>query len=306
MYAQAIGPLEREAEMPKIFISYRREDSQDATGRLYDKLSDHFGESNVFYDVDSIPLGVNYRTYLEQEVSKCDLLLAVIGRDWLSMVDEKSGQRRLDQKRDFVRIEIESAFKHGIPVIPILVRSAPMPDADALPQSIAELAEQQGTALSGAKGYNEQVATLCKDLEYAHTLRPSQKSGETEARMTSGQGLTHHQTGMRYVKGDGVPQSYDKAAHYFGLGAEEGEPKAQYNLGFCYAEGKGVEQSHQEAVHWYRLAAKQGMTNAQVNLGFCYEKGKGVQRSHDQAVYWYQLAAKKGDEDALSALERLT
>ena len=56
--------------MPKIFISYRREDSQDFTGRLHDKLVDHFGETNVFFDVDSIPTGVDFRKHLDREVSR--------------------------------------------------------------------------------------------------------------------------------------------------------------------------------------------------------------------------------------------
>ena len=98
---------------PKIFISYRREDSEDAAGRLKEKLSDHFGADRVFFDVDSIPVGVDFRRYIHDAVSQCNVLLAVIGRDWLG-TDNAEGQRRLDDPTDFVRIEVESAFEQAV------------------------------------------------------------------------------------------------------------------------------------------------------------------------------------------------
>jgi hypothetical protein len=63
--------------MRKILISYRRDDSEDVTGRIYDRAS-------VFMDVDSIPLGVDFRTYLDAQVAKCHVFLAVIGRPYIS------------------------------------------------------------------------------------------------------------------------------------------------------------------------------------------------------------------------------
>ena len=90
----------------RIFISYRREDSPDVTGRIYDRLVEHFGEKTIFKDVDSIPLGVNFKKYIDEEVGKCQVFLAVIGRDWLSVSDEE-GKRRLTNRNDYVRLEIE-------------------------------------------------------------------------------------------------------------------------------------------------------------------------------------------------------
>lgn len=80
--------------MSKILISYRREDSADVTGRIYDRLIQVFPQS-VFRDVDSIPLGVDFRTYLDEQVAKCDVFLAVIGRDWLR---EKAAKESPDLK----------------------------------------------------------------------------------------------------------------------------------------------------------------------------------------------------------------
>ena len=89
-----------------IFISYRRVDTPHVAGRLFDRLEARFGTGNVFMDVDSIPLGVDFRAHLDEAVGRCDVLLAVIGDSWL---ESRDGERRLDDASDFVRIEIESA-----------------------------------------------------------------------------------------------------------------------------------------------------------------------------------------------------
>ncbi len=96
--------------MTRIFLSYRRADSADITGRIDDRLLIAFGRKSVFKDVDSIPLGSDFRKHLASAVSKCDVLLVVIGKDWLSAPDE-SGSRRLDNDADYVRIEIETALQ---------------------------------------------------------------------------------------------------------------------------------------------------------------------------------------------------
>ena len=89
--------------MSKVFISYRRADSAAEAGRLYDRLVPKYGAENVFKDVDSIPLGVDFRKTLGESVGRCQVLLAVIGRHWLSIANP-SGGRRLDDSRDFVRL----------------------------------------------------------------------------------------------------------------------------------------------------------------------------------------------------------
>jgi TonB family protein len=122
-----------------IFVSYRRSDSQGEAGRLFDDLVQHFGEQTVFMDVSAIEAGRDFRKAIEEGVTKCGVLLVVIGPEWLDAKDER-GARRLDDPADFVRIETASALKRDISVIPVLVRGAKMPLAEQLPDDLKDLA----------------------------------------------------------------------------------------------------------------------------------------------------------------------
>jgi uncharacterized membrane protein YeaQ/YmgE (transglycosylase-associated protein family) len=150
--------------MSNIFISYRRQDNPDITGRLYDRLVNHFGPERVFRDVDSVPLGVDYRKYLDEEVGKCRILIAVLGNRWLDAKDTE-GMRRIDSRGDFVRIEIESALKRGIPVIPILVSGAAMPTEDDLPPTLRDLAYRNALPVRTDPDFHKDVDRLIAGLE---------------------------------------------------------------------------------------------------------------------------------------------
>jgi hypothetical protein len=172
---------------PKLFISYRRDDSAGYSGRVHDRLRREFGGNLLFMDVDSIPLGVNFSKVLVEEVAKCDTLIAVIGPDWLDARDEK-GHRRLDKPDDFVRIEIGTALKRGIPVIPILLEGTRVPKADQLPDDLKELALRTGLnvrhdsfsedmerLIRGLKGGQSQASTEADDIEGADSAIPLRK-----------------------------------------------------------------------------------------------------------------------------------
>jgi ABC-type amino acid transport substrate-binding protein len=131
----------------RIFINYRRDDTDFPAGWLYERLASRFGESQVFKDVDSIQLGDDFVEVINEAVGSCDVLLAVIGDQWLSVVDQ-AGRRRLDSPDDFVRLEIEAALARDVRVIPILVEGARMPRADELPPSLARLARRQALELN--------------------------------------------------------------------------------------------------------------------------------------------------------------
>ena len=131
----------------RIFISYRREDTDFPAGWLYERLADHFDGGQVFKDVDSIQLGDDFVEVITTAVGSCDVLLAVIGDRWLTITDE-DGKRRLDNSDDFVRLEIEAALAREIRVIPILVDGARIPRAEELPASLARLARRQALELS--------------------------------------------------------------------------------------------------------------------------------------------------------------
>jgi hypothetical protein len=108
-----------------IFINYRRGDDPGNTGRLFDRLQEAFRPEQLFMDVDSIAPGLDFVRVLEEQVAKCDVLLAVGGKGW-SESRYASGAQRLNNPDDFVRIEIESALKQDKRVIPVLVGEARM------------------------------------------------------------------------------------------------------------------------------------------------------------------------------------
>lgn len=150
--------------MPKIFLSYRRDDSADVTGRIHDWLTAKLGSEMVFRDVDDIPIGVDFKDYLENAVSQCGLMLVVIGPQWLTITDA-SGQRRLDDARDFVRIEVESALNRNIPVIPLLVSNATMPEEAALPSTMFKLAYRNGMSIRRDPDFRSDMDRLIRALE---------------------------------------------------------------------------------------------------------------------------------------------
>jgi formylglycine-generating enzyme required for sulfatase activity len=152
------------ASMSRFFISYRRDDTADASARLYERLVLQFGRAYVFKDVDDIPLGMDFRRVLQAEVAKCDAMLVVIGRQWISMTDA-AGRRRLENPNDFVRIEIEAALARGIPVVPVLVQNASMPAQSDLPASLAELAFRHGLVVRGDPHFHRDVDLLITRLD---------------------------------------------------------------------------------------------------------------------------------------------
>ena len=149
--------------MPKIFLSYRREDSQGLTGRIFDRLAPHFGINSVFMDVDTIPPGVDFRQHLSKAVAECDVFLAVIGDRWLSA--SQDGRRRLDDVRDFVRIEVEAALLRGIPVVPLLVGRTHMPREDELPDSLKLLAFRNAAMVDPGRDFHLHIDRLIVSLD---------------------------------------------------------------------------------------------------------------------------------------------
>jgi formylglycine-generating enzyme required for sulfatase activity len=147
----------------KVFISYRRDDAGHAAGRVHDRLEREFGADLLFIDVDAIPLGVNFTKVLRDEVAKCDVLLALIGPNWLNIRDEE-GNRRLDNRADFLRIEIATALQRDIPVIPILLDGARMPKANQLPKDLKELSKRNGLDIRHAS-FRSDMDNLIRGLK---------------------------------------------------------------------------------------------------------------------------------------------
>jgi TIR domain len=149
--------------MTKVFLCYRREDSGGYAGRIQDQLVQALGSDVLFMDVDAIPLGANFVRVLHDEVAKCEVLLAVIGRNWLDARDEH-GNRRLEDPNDFVRVEIGAALQRNIPVVPILVDGARIPDVTQLPKELEELSLRNGIDVRLASFHND-VSRLIQGLK---------------------------------------------------------------------------------------------------------------------------------------------
>ncbi len=149
--------------MSGIFISYRRSDSPDATGRIYDRLVGAFGKAQVFKDVDSIPLGRDFRGHLNDIVGNCGVMLAIMGPHW-TQARNSAGQRRLEDPDDFVRIELETALARDIPVVPVLVGHAQLPVASELPGSLASLVFRQSIEVRPDPDFHNDATRLVTAL----------------------------------------------------------------------------------------------------------------------------------------------
>ena len=123
----------------KIFISYRRDDSRYQAQRIYEAFLRKLPRETIFMDVDAIPLGANFVKVLESWVEQCDVLLVLMGASWANSTDSRTGKRRLDDQKDFVRVEIRGALTRDIPVVPVLLDGAELPDEEGLPDDIKGL-----------------------------------------------------------------------------------------------------------------------------------------------------------------------
>jgi hypothetical protein len=150
----------------QVFISYRRSDSIDIAGRIFDHLAGELGSENVFFDIDRIPFGVDFRQHIERVVSSCDVVLVVIGQGWADASDDH-GRRRLDEPDDLVRLEVEAALQRDIPVVPVLVDGAAVPAPDKLPVSLAELTYRNATQVRHDPDFHADVDRLVRGLAAA-------------------------------------------------------------------------------------------------------------------------------------------
>lgn len=146
----------------EIFLSYRRRDSSQTADDIRECLSKSFGKSAVFLDVQSIPLGVDFRKHIEDEVSRAAIFLAIIGPHWAG---GDATRRRIDDASDFVRIEVAAALDRGIPVIPVLVDGASMPRDKELPEPLADLAFRQAIEVRPEPHFLDDVGRLITGIQ---------------------------------------------------------------------------------------------------------------------------------------------
>jgi ABC-type molybdenum transport system ATPase subunit/photorepair protein PhrA len=143
----------------QIFISYRREDTQYPAKIIYDRLKVEFPQNQIFKDIDSLIPGDNFDEKIKNSVGSCEVLLAIIGKRWLGASDHK-GKLRLKSEKDFVRLEIATALKRGIRVIPVMVEGALVPEADQLPDDLKQLASVHTQTIDVGRHFETDVADL--------------------------------------------------------------------------------------------------------------------------------------------------
>jgi hypothetical protein len=149
--------------MSGIYLSYRRRESAAYAGRLYDHLSHHFGAGSVFMDIGGIGRGQDFGRAIESALSACEIVLVLIGKTWASCTGPDGG-RRLDDARDWVRLEVAAALRRDILVVPVLIEGAALPEAASLPEELRPLCQRNTSELSDLRWLYD-VGELVKDLE---------------------------------------------------------------------------------------------------------------------------------------------
>jgi hypothetical protein len=171
---------------PNIFIGYRRDDSELFSGRLHGELATSFGDDKVFIDVTSMRAGEDFPVQLRRKLDECNVFLAPIGPKWLTLRGRgrRFWRRRIDDPRDWLRIEIETGLKRDIIVIPVLFHGARMPQAHELPSDIAQLASRQNVEIR-PRYFKEDVRVLKDRIELSLLEREREPLKRTAATTTA-------------------------------------------------------------------------------------------------------------------------
>jgi hypothetical protein len=173
--------------MPAILISYRRADSSAIAGRIFDRLAAHYGEGSVFMDVDHIPYGIDFRTHIQETLQRTDVLIAVIGRNWLGKSTD--GAARMHEKTDPVRVEIETALERKTPIIPVLVDGARMPQSADLPEEFGNFAFLNAAEVASGRDFHGHVERLIGAIDRAAGIAgspPASRSTTGRTQSTTG------------------------------------------------------------------------------------------------------------------------
>lgn len=151
----------------KLFISYRRADTEPVAGRIFDFLCDRYGAGRVFFDTEAIPGAVDFRKRIHSAISESSSVLAVIGPNWSSRRRRSMFQffRRRPSKVDFVEVEIEEAIRVRVPVIPILVMGAPMPSAETLAPSIRSIVNLNTLSVRPGRDFHQDMNLVSQTID---------------------------------------------------------------------------------------------------------------------------------------------
>lgn len=166
--------------MAKIVISYRRSDSAAITGRIRDRLVTQFGEESIFMDIDNIPFGEDFRAHIRDRLLECDVLLAILGKEWLGR--DKDTSSRIMSEVDPVRIEVLTALEAHIPTIPVLVNGAGMPDAAELPHELKNFAFLNAAEVNSGRDFHQHMGRIIEGINGIIAKKTGNASPQRAAR----------------------------------------------------------------------------------------------------------------------------
>jgi hypothetical protein len=153
-------------ETKTIFISYRRDDSQDVVGRMYDKLVGRYGAVSVIRDIDSLTIGRPFPEALDDAVATSAIILVIIGKQWVTLCND-DGTQRLADSNDFVRREVIRAIESHKSVVPVLVAGAEMPAKKDIPEPLHPLLDQHGSFVRSDPDFHHDMERLMRQIDAA-------------------------------------------------------------------------------------------------------------------------------------------
>jgi TIR domain/WD domain, G-beta repeat len=166
--------------MSKISISYRRADSEAMTGRIFDRLINHYGKEAIFRDIEDIPAGIDFRQHINETLLKTNVLLAIVGPKWLGAA--RGGVERINEESDPVRVEVETALRRRVPIIPVLIGNTRMPSSDQLPSGLKDFAFRNAVKVDTGQDFDYHVDRLIKSIDtILGQTKPAAPSKETAA-----------------------------------------------------------------------------------------------------------------------------
>jgi len=170
--------------MPTITVSYRREDTEALTGRVFDRLESHYGRGNVFRDVDSMSPGTDFREQINTAISNTNILVVMVGSRWLGPL--RGHRSRIQDEIDPVRVEVETALRLGVSVIPVLVGNTKMPAASLLPESIKEFVFLHSVRMDPGQDFEHHCVRLIREMDKRLGIgRPQVAEVEFDDQLTS-------------------------------------------------------------------------------------------------------------------------
>lgn len=312
--------------MTTIFINYRRSDSSGYAGRLYDRLEKEFSRREVFMDVDNIQDGQDFLQTIKRTLGECEVVIVIIGKSWLSSINDK-GAKRLDDDKDFVRLEIAEALQRPIRVIPVLVDGASLPEVADLPEPLKPLTQRNARKVSH-ENFDSDVAQLIASIKEAVAPAPPTLADVGEQAFRRGTeclakndflGAARNlefaadrrhvgallKLGEMKAKGINMPVDTKEAYRLLSLVENIGGIETKYEVGKIYFFTRPTENEQdeicQKGLALIQLAAEQGHIPAQMLLGQILQQRENFKH----AAYFYDLAANAGEPMAALELARL-